>query len=88
LFYKLSGKKMAEIQARLEVKRAKDAAKLDENGNPVAAPETVAAVEDAGLAVEIEATTNDITTPVESQIIAEATQELVNDEEKTTEDKE
>ena len=36
MFYKLSGKKMAEIQARLEVKRAKDAAKLDENGSPVA----------------------------------------------------
>ena len=31
IFYKLSGKKMAEIQAELSLKRLEDAKKLDEN---------------------------------------------------------
>ena len=96
LFYKLSGKKMAEIQARLEIKRAKDAAKLDENGNPVAAQNAVVEgtivedeavkIEDAGLAVQIEQATNDESTAAESQIMAEATQNLINDEEASSEE--
>ncbi len=96
LFYKLSGKKMAEIQARLEIKRAKDAAKLDENGNPVAAQNVVeegtivedeaVKIEDAGLAVQIEQTTNDESTAAESQIMAEATQNLINEEEASSEE--
>ncbi len=85
LFYKLSGKKMAEIQARLEIKRAKDAAKLDENSNPVEAQAT-AEVEEAGMAVQVEAVNNDVTTAVESQIIAEATQEMVKEEEAISEE--
>ena len=96
LFYKLSGKKMAEIQARLEIKRAKDAAKLDENGNPIAAQNVVeegtivedeaVKIEDAGLAVQIEQATNDESTAAESQIMAEATQNLINDEEASSEE--
>ena len=85
LFYKLSGKKMAEIQARLEVKRAKDAAKLDENSKPVEAQAAVE-VEEAGMAVQVEAVNNDVTTAVESQIIAEATQEMVKEEEAISEE--
>ena len=87
LFYKLSGKKMAEIQARLEIKRAKDAAKLDENGNPAVADQAAAVeVEEAGIAVQVENINNDVTTAVESQIIAEATQEMVKDEEAAQEE--
>ena len=87
LFYKLSGKEMAKIQSRLEVKRAKDAAKLDENGNPIVVDAVVVdQIEDAGLAVEVETVTNDTNTAVESQIIAEATQDMV--EETNKEDKE
>ncbi|MBE5762840.1 MAG: hypothetical protein E7338_01290 [Clostridiales bacterium] len=85
LFYKLSGKKMAEIQARLEIKRAKDAAKLDENSNPVDT-QASSEVEEAGMAVQVEAVNNDVTTAVESQIIAEATQEMVKEEEAISEE--
>ena len=86
LFYKLSGKKMAEIQARLEIKRAKDAAKLDENGNPAEAQAAAVEVEEAGIAVQVENINNDVNTAVESQIIAEATQEMVKDEEAAQEE--
>ncbi len=85
MFYKLSGKKMAEIQARLEIKRAKDAAKLDENAKPVDA-QAATEVEEAGIAVQVEAVNNDVTTAVESQIIAEATQEMVKEEEVISEE--
>ncbi len=85
IFYKLSGKKMAEIQARLEIKRAKDAAKLDENATPVDA-QAAAEVEEAGIAVQVEAVNNDVTTALESQIIAEATQEMVKEEEAISEE--
>ena len=80
-----SGKKMAEIQARLEVKRAKDAAKLDENSKP-ADTQAASEVEEAGMAVQVEAVNNDVTTAVESQIIAEATQEMVKEEEVISEE--
>ena len=86
LFYKLSGKKMAEIQARLEVKRAKDAAKLDENANPAGGQAEAVEVEEAGIAVQVENINNDVNTAVESQIIAEATQEMVKDEEAAQEE--
>ena len=36
IFYKLSGKKMAEIQAELSLKRLEDAKKLDENNPAIA----------------------------------------------------
>ena len=48
LFYKLSGKKMAEIQSRLEITRAKSAARLEakENGEVVAASTTDTVVDE------------------------------------------
>ncbi len=75
MFYKLSGKKMAEIKARLEIKRAKDAAKLDENGNPVVQADAPS-MEDAGLAVVAESVTTDETSVQEEQIMADAAQDM------------
>ena len=75
MFYKLSGKKMAEIQARLEIKRAKDAAKLDENGNPVV-QEAAPSMEDAGLAVVAESVTTDETSVQDEQIMTDAAQDM------------
>ena len=69
LFYKLSGKKMAEIQSRLEISRAKDAARL-------------ANEEAAGIAVVADNVVNDEITPQEGQEIADATEDLVTDEKK------
>ena len=81
LFYKLSGKKMAEIQARLEITRAKDAARLEQEGKGVNLSDAVADTESSGLGVIAESVTNDESTAVEAEIIADATENLVHDEE-------
>ena len=81
LFYKLSGKKMAEIQSRLEITRAKDAARLHAEENGAVVSDAVAETESAGVAVEANAVVNDETTARESEIIAEASKEMVHDEE-------
>ena len=69
LFYKLSGKKMAEIQARLEVSRAKDAARLADE-------------ESAGVAVEAEVVSNDEITPKDTEVLADAANDMVSEENK------
>ena len=81
LFYKLSGKKMAEIQSRLEISRAKDAARLHAEENGVALGDAVAETESAGVAVVSESVVSDVTTQNEAEIIADATKEMVKDEE-------
>ena len=88
LFYKLSGKKMAEIQSRLEITRAKDAARLhaEENG-VVVGGEAVADAESAGVAVVATTVVNDETTAREAEIIADASKEMAHDEEVFTEEK-
>ncbi len=79
LFYKLSGKKMAEIQARLEIQRAKDAARLEEE-DKAKNPEIKDEIQDAGFAVVADSVTTDETTPQESEIVADAAKEMVNEE--------
>ena len=87
LFYKLSGKKMAEIQSRLEISRAKDAARLHAEENGVALGEAVADTELAGVAVVSESVVSDVTTQEDAQIIADATKDMVKDEEVFNEEK-
>ena len=87
LFYKLSGKKMAEIQSRLEISRAKDAARLHAEENGVSLGEAVAETESAGVAVVSESVVSDVTTQEDAQIIADATKEMVKDEEVFNEEK-
>ena len=87
LFYKLSGKKMAEIQSRLEISRAKDAARLHAEENGVALGEAVADTESAGVAVVSESVVSDVTTQEDAQIIADATKDMVKDEEVFNEEK-
>ena len=87
LFYKLSGKKMAEIQSRLEISRAKDAARLHAEENGIALGEAVADTESAGVAVVSESVVSDVTTQEDAQIIADATKDMVKDEEVFNEEK-
>ncbi len=87
LFYKLSGKKMAEIQSRLEISRAKDAARLHAEENGIALGEAVADTESAGVAVVSESVISDVTTQEDAQIIADATKDMVKDEEVFNEEK-
>ena len=91
LFYKLSGKKMAEIQSRLEISRAKDAARLhaEENGIPqdVATDVVDAAILNDSVSDVESANEAKITTVAAEEVFAEApkTEEVKGEEVKAEE---
>ncbi len=72
LFYKLSGKKMAEIQSRLEISRAKDAARLHAESNGVT-EEVAADVVETAIVNDI---VNDVETANEAEITSAAAEEV------------
>ena len=80
LFYKLSGKKMAEIQSRLAERRLAEGEILDDDGNVVTA-ESLAV--EKGESAEVTADESPLTQTVADAMIAENTlSETVSGEEK------